>query len=42
MDEHGLSECDDSLLNTGHRTLNEEEVVIDWAVTYEAAHSVTN
>jgi hypothetical protein len=42
VDEHRLPERDDSLLDTGYRTLDEEKVVVDWAVTYEAAHSVIN
>ena len=42
VNKHGLSESDDSLLDTGHGTLDEEEVVVDWAITYEATHSVIN
>jgi len=41
VDEHGLAESDDTLLDTGDRTLNDDEVVLDLTVADEASHTVT-
>jgi hypothetical protein len=38
VDEHGLAESDNALLDTGDGTLEHEEVVVDLSVTDEATH----
>ena len=40
VDEHGLAESHDALLDTRDTTLEEDEVVVDLAVTDEATHTV--
>ena len=41
VSEHGFSESDDSLLNTGHGTLEQEVVVLDFTVSDETAQTIT-
>ena len=38
--EHGFSESDDSLLHTWDGALEQDKVVLDLSVPYEASHSV--
>jgi hypothetical protein len=38
VDEHGLAESDNALLDTGDGTLKHEEVVVDLSVADEATH----
>ena len=38
VDEHGLAESHDSLLDTGNGALDHDEVVVDLAVADEATH----
>ena len=40
VDEHGLAEGHDTLLDTGYGALEKNEVVLDLAVANETAHSV--
>jgi hypothetical protein len=39
VDEHGLAESHDTLLNTWDGTLNDDEVVLDLTVSDEATHT---
>lgn len=39
VDEHGLAESHDSLLDTGNGALDHDEVVVDLAVANEATHA---
>jgi hypothetical protein len=39
VDEHGLPEGHDPLLDTGDRTLQDDEVVLDLTVPHETAHA---
>ena len=38
MDEHGLAESDNALLDTGDGTLEHKEVVVDLSVADETTH----
>jgi len=39
VDEHGLAESHDTLLDTGDGALNDDEIVLDLTVTNEATHT---
>lgn len=41
VDEHGLAESHDSLLDTGNGALDHDEVVVDLAIADEATHAET-
>lgn len=40
VNEHGFADSHDTLLNTWDATLEQQEVVLDLTIAYEAAHSI--